>query len=134
MAPIESWRLERYRDLLHLQVRQLQLDPRFQRRFDSSDLVQETMLKAYEHLGQFRGKTEAELVKWLQKILSHTVTDAIRKARSQKRDVALEHSLQAAVANSSARLEAYLTCDQPSPSDGGKGVRNLFSRGRHGLE
>jgi RNA polymerase sigma-70 factor (ECF subfamily) len=115
-APVD-WHLERYRPLLRLQVRQLQLDARLQRRFDSSDLVQETLLYAHAHWDQFRGKSEAELVKWLQEILAHTVTDLIRKARAQKRDVGLEQSLQAALAESSAHLEAFLAADQPSPEE-----------------
>jgi RNA polymerase sigma-70 factor (ECF subfamily) len=108
--------LERYRPLLRLQVRQLQLDPRLRRRFDPSDLVQETLLKAHQNFDRFRGQTEAELLTWLQEILGNVVIDEARKARSRKRDVALEQPLQAAVAESSARLEAYLAADQPSPS------------------
>jgi RNA polymerase sigma-70 factor (ECF subfamily) len=41
-----AWDPGRYRDLLHLMARRFQLDPRLKRRFDSSDLVQEALLKA----------------------------------------------------------------------------------------
>jgi RNA polymerase sigma-70 factor (ECF subfamily) len=116
MALSAHWHLERYRQLLRLQVRQLQLNPRFQRRFDSSDLVQDALLKAHENIDQFQGTTEAELVKWLHEILANAAADAVRKARAQKRDVALEQSLQAAVADSAARLDVYLAADQSSPS------------------
>lgn len=116
ITPTE-WHLERYRQLLRLQVRRLQLDPRFQRRFDSSDLVQESLLNAHAQLDRFRGHTEAELVKWLQEVLAHTVADEVRKARAQKRDVDLEQSLQEALADSSARLEAFLASGQPSPDE-----------------
>lgn len=112
-----EWPLDRYRPLLKLLVRQYQLDPRLQRRFDSSDLVQETLLRAHAHRDQFRGSTEAELVKWLQEILASALADEVRKARAQKRDVALEQSLQSVMAESSARLEAYLTAEQPSPGE-----------------
>src|SRR5262249_8664590 len=40
---------------------------------DASDVVQETLLKAHENLGQFRGQTEAELVAWLRQILANTL-------------------------------------------------------------
>jgi RNA polymerase sigma-70 factor (ECF subfamily) len=116
VTPTE-WHLERYRQLLLFQVRRLQLDPRLQRRFDSSDLVQETLLNAHAQLGRFRGRTEAELVRWLQEVLAHTVADEVRKARAQKRDVGLEQSLQAALAESSGRLEAFLASGQPSPDE-----------------
>jgi RNA polymerase sigma-70 factor (ECF subfamily) len=94
----------------------MELDPRLQRRFDSSDIIQETMLRAHANLARFRGHTEAELVKWLQEILSNVVTDEARKARARKRDVALEQSLEAVMAESSSRLEMYLASSQTSPS------------------
>lgn len=115
MAPVQDWPLERYRALLHLLVRQCQFDPRLRRRFDSSDLVQETLLRAYARRDQFRGTTEPERIRWLQEILSHVLADEVRKAHARKRDVALEQSLQAGLAESSARLEAYLADGRPGP-------------------
>ena len=117
MDPTPRWQLERYLPVLRLQARSLQLDPRLQRRFDTSDLVQQTLLRAHRHLDQFRGQTEAELVRWLQEILANTAKDEVDKARAQKRDAALEQSLQAAVADSSARLEAFLAAEQSTPSE-----------------
>jgi RNA polymerase sigma-70 factor, ECF subfamily len=116
MAPANDWQLERYRALLRLRARQLHLDPRLKRRFDSSDLVQETLLKAHRNLQQFRGQTEAELVKWLQEILAHVLADQVRKARTGKRNLNREKSLETIVAESSGRLEAYLAANQSSPS------------------
>ena len=110
-----EWQLERYRAWLALQVRQLQLDPRLQRRFDSSDLVQETLLRAHENLQQFRGLNEAELLRWLQEILAHALVDECRKAHAQKRDVDLEQSLQTVMADSAARLGEYLVAPGPTP-------------------
>jgi len=95
----------------------MELDLRLRRRFDSSDLVQETLLKAHEGLANFKGTTEAELVKWLLEILGNVVADEVRKARAQKRDVALEKSLDDVVAGSSAQLNAFLTAGGPSPSE-----------------
>jgi RNA polymerase sigma-70 factor (ECF subfamily) len=107
--------LERYRPLLRLQARQLQLTPRFARRFDSSDLVQETLLRAHRDRGQFRGQTEAARLKWLHEILLHVAADAVRTARARKRDLAAEQSLEALAADSSARLEKYLADSASSP-------------------
>jgi RNA polymerase sigma-70 factor (ECF subfamily) len=107
----------RYRALLRVMVAQFRLSPRFGGRFDSSDLVQETLLKAHKKIDQFRGTTEAELLKWLQQILANTLRDELRKAKAQERDVAREQSLEAAVADSSARLEAYLADKQASPAE-----------------
>jgi RNA polymerase sigma-70 factor (ECF subfamily) len=116
MAQSEGWELERYRPLLRLQARQMQLDPRLQRRFDNSDLVQEALLKAHQGLAAFRGNSEAELVKWLQTILTNVLADEVDRAHAQKRDVALDQSLQAVLADSSARLDAYLAAREASPS------------------
>jgi RNA polymerase sigma-70 factor (ECF subfamily) len=113
----KKWQLERYVPLMRLQARKLELDLRLRKRFDSSDLVQETMLKAHEALAHFKGESEAELVKWLQEILGNVLADEVRKARAQKRDLAVEKSLHDAVADSSAQLEAYLTVGDPSPSE-----------------
>jgi RNA polymerase sigma-70 factor (ECF subfamily) len=111
-----AWSPERYRPLLRLQARQLQLTPRFERRFDSSDLVQETLLRAHRARGQFRGQGEAELLAWLHEILLHVAADEVRKATAQKRDVALEQSLEALAVDSSARWEKYLADRAPSPA------------------
>src|SRR5713101_4544648 len=111
MAWNPEWRLEGYGKLLHLLVRRMNLDPRMRRRFDSSDLVQETFVKAYANRDQFKGQTEAEFVKWLQEILTHVVIDEIRKNRAKNRDVAAERYLQEVLAQSSARLEGFLVAD-----------------------
>src|SRR5262245_44390456 len=117
MAQASAWQLERYRPLLRVQARQIQLDPRLQRRFDGSDLVQETLLRAHQNLGQFRGQTEAELIAWLRQILGNVCADKIDEITAQKRDVRLEREWRGAVAESSARLDTWLAAKQPSPSE-----------------
>jgi RNA polymerase sigma-70 factor (ECF subfamily) len=117
MAATTAWNLDRFRPLLHLQVRLLGLDSRFRRRFDSSDLVQETLLRAHENREQFRGASEAELVRWLQEILRNTAVNKVREATAGKRDLRLEASLQQAVAESSARLQDCLHARGPAPDE-----------------
>ena len=116
MNASRDWQLERYRPLLKLHTRQVELDARLQRRFDRSDVVQEALLRAHSNLDHFRGQSEAELVKWLHEILAGTLIDEVRKAYAQKRDLGLERSLQAAVGESSVRLEAYLADRNPTPA------------------
>jgi DNA-directed RNA polymerase specialized sigma24 family protein len=58
MAQLEEHRaksLQRYRPYFGLLAR-LQLDPRLQVKLDPSDAVQETLLKAYENRGDYRGR------------------------------------------------------------------------------
>jgi RNA polymerase sigma-70 factor (ECF subfamily) len=115
VSSISGLDLERYRPLLRLQARQLRLTPRFARRFDASDLVQLTLLRAHQHRGDFQGTSAAELLKWLHEILLHVAADEVRRARAKKRDLGLEQSLQAALADSSLRLERCLADRGPTP-------------------
>src|SRR5581483_90503 len=86
--------LARFRPYLRL-LAGLQLDSRLQAKLDPSDLVQETLLKAHENLGQFRGHTDAELAAWLRTILANSLAEAARRYGAAKRDPGREQSLEA---------------------------------------
>jgi RNA polymerase sigma-70 factor (ECF subfamily) len=102
--------LESFRSYLRM-LADLQMPWKENGRLDPSDVVQDTLVKAKQHLGQFRGKTEAELAAWLRGILSNAMIDALRRV-TRERSV-----LQALVELSSARLEASLAADGSSPSE-----------------
>ncbi len=108
--------LERFRNYLLLLAR-MRLDDRLGARLDPSDVVQETLLEAHRKQAQFRGRTDAELAAWLRQMLAYAIADAVRAQGRARRDVARERSLEAALDDSSARLEAWLAADQSSPSD-----------------
>lgn len=82
---------------------------------DASDLVQQTMLEAYQGFQDFEGKTEAEWLGWLKQILAHNTHDFIRKFRAAKRDVKLEVRLQPQSPNeSSPGIELSAQLQTPS--------------------
>lgn len=105
--------VERYREYLRLLAR-MQLDPRMRSKLDPSDVVQETLVKAHQNMGQFRGTTEGELAAWLRRILANNLADAARK---YQRELFLGRSLAESLDQSSARLEAWLSADQSGPDE-----------------
>jgi RNA polymerase sigma-70 factor (ECF subfamily) len=105
--------LERFREYLRLLAR-LQLDPRLQSQLDPSDVVQQTLVKAHLARDQFRGTSDGEMAGWLRRILANTLADEVRRHRIE---LAHAHSLEQALDQSSARLEAWLAHDQESPSE-----------------
>jgi RNA polymerase sigma-70 factor (ECF subfamily) len=118
MTEPSDWDWERYRKLLKLVLRMTQLDPRLRRRFDSSDLVQEALLKAIKAKDQCRGPSDGERIAWLKQILKNVAHDLLDREIAGKRDPDREQSIQALAAKSSFRLDAMLPDDkQSSPSE-----------------
>jgi RNA polymerase sigma-70 factor (ECF subfamily) len=107
--------LERYRQYLALLAR-LQIDRRLLGKVDLSGIVQVTLLEAYRALPQVQTKSQAELAAWLRRILANNLADEIRRFSTEKRDVARERSLEAALDESSSRIEAWLAVEESSPS------------------
>lgn len=113
--------LERFRRYLHL-VARLQLGRDFRGKLEPSDVVQQTLLEAYQKRGQYRGNSEGEWLAWLRQVLTHNLADAIRALGRAKRGLALQRSLEAAADESSLRWQAWLADGQTSPS--GRAERN----------
>jgi RNA polymerase sigma-70 factor, ECF subfamily len=109
-------RLERYRDYLRLLTR-VQLGRAWGGRLDPSDLVQQTLLEAYQKRDQFRGGTDEAQGAWLRAILARNVADAVRASGRRKRDVTRERSLETELEDSSIRLGAWLAAEQSTPSE-----------------
>ena len=119
MAQAGDWSWERYSPLLKLQFRQLQLDPRLKAELEASDVVQDTFLKAIEKLNQFHGQGKGERIRWLMAIARTTAIDLIREKTAKKKDVRRNQSIDAALAESSARWDKFLgTEDGRLPQEG----------------
>jgi RNA polymerase sigma-70 factor (ECF subfamily) len=87
------------------------------RKIDAADMVQETLLKAHQRFGQFRGGSEKELAGWLRQILARTLADLTRRYRAAEgRQVDREKSLHEVLEASSAALGSLLAARGHSPS------------------
>ena len=111
----ESIQLDDYRNYLSMLAR-MNLDPRLRGKLSSSDIVQQTMLKAHVARDQLRGRDSGQVAAWLRQILVRTMMDARRDFFREKRNIALERSLDSVIANSSMRLSGLIAAPQDTPS------------------
>jgi RNA polymerase sigma-70 factor (ECF subfamily) len=88
--------LEEHRPYLK-NIAAAELPERLRSQLDASDLVQETLLRAFRKFGQFAGTTDAEFVGWLREILLNQIIDVSRHHGRQVRDVSRTRSLPDAV-------------------------------------
>jgi RNA polymerase sigma-70 factor (ECF subfamily) len=114
-ATNQNQELERYRDYLSLLAR-CQLAPHLRAKVDLSGVVQQTLLEGHRALALLHPQPAAAQAAWLRKALANNLRDEVRKLTTAARDVDRERSLEAALDQSSARLEAWLAADQSSPS------------------
>jgi RNA polymerase sigma-70 factor (ECF subfamily) len=106
---------EDFRDYLHTLAR-LQADDRLGGKIDLSGVVQQTLLEAGAVADEWGAWTTARRAAWLRRALAHNLTDEVRRLTAGARDVGRERSIEQALAESSARIEAWLAADESSPS------------------
>ena len=107
--------LEAHRNYLRLLAASC-LHREMQGKADPSDVVQETLLKAHEHVREFRGTTELEWMAWLRRILVRSLSDFQKGFQRHRRSVARERSFESDVDRSSAMLRNMIPAAGPSPS------------------
>jgi RNA polymerase sigma-70 factor, ECF subfamily len=107
-------RLEPYRAYLQLLAR-LHLDPHLRGKVDLSGVVQQTLWEGHRALGSAPTPAEVQVAALLRRLLANNLADEVRKCYADKRAVGRVRSLDAALAESSAPLEAFLAADQSSP-------------------
>lgn len=84
--------LRKYRPYLRV-VAQRATRKMFSPKFDTSDIVQQACLEAYNGMPHFRGRSEAEFNGWITTILNRNMINLIRNHTAQRRDVRREFSL-----------------------------------------
>jgi RNA polymerase sigma-70 factor (ECF subfamily) len=108
--------LEAYTHYLTLLAR-VQIGRRLQGKVDAADLLQETFLEAHRQIRQFRGRTEAELLGWLRKILAGQIALTLRRYLGTKgRDVKLERELAVQLDHSSQAMDGGFLATHSTPS------------------
>ncbi len=108
--------LEHYRNYLRLVARSM-ISSTLRIKLESSDLVQETFLKAHRDFSQFAGGTERELVAWLRQILARSLANQVKHHRGQGRDHRRQESLERLLDQSSGAIQDALAAHAPSPSE-----------------
>jgi RNA polymerase sigma-70 factor (ECF subfamily) len=68
----------------------LRLGPSLRRRLESSDILQESLLKAYRGLGSFRGRDGRALLAWLARIAENEIRDRADFHGAGRRSAAAE--------------------------------------------
>lgn len=74
----QSWSIGRLRPWLQM-VAERELSDGLRGRIDASDIVQQTLLKAWQRESQFNGETHEERLAWLRAILKNTIRDHYRR-------------------------------------------------------
>ncbi|MFO0914718.1 MAG: sigma-70 family RNA polymerase sigma factor [Pirellulales bacterium] len=110
-----QWLLQ-YEPWLRLLARH-EVHHRLARKFDPSDVVQQTLLEAWQGWEGLEARDERRRLAWLREILAHQLARHVRHFQgAQKRDVGREVSFQDDLDRSAARLETLIPGRDPSPS------------------
>lgn len=100
--------IEPYRKYL-LMIANDGLDDAWRAKMGASDIVQETMLKAQQHLPQFHGEEEVEFKAWLAKILTNDIRKTRRHFQTRKRNTQKEINIQDQSAVARGLVDRHLT-------------------------
>lgn len=95
----------------------IQIDPRLRSKFGLSDIIQNTLLEAYRDLDGILKLDDAGRKRWLRRMLVNNLLEEIDRWRTGRRDVRLEQSLEAALNESSCRMQDWLAAEDSAPGE-----------------
>ncbi len=98
----------RYGERLHGLIR-LRLGPQLRRKLDSRDVLQTTLLKAFQGIERFDGSGSRSLMAWLGTIAQAEICDQADYFRRQKRNLEFETTLDANVAGIAERVQSEVS-------------------------
>ncbi len=87
----------------------VRLGPSLRSRLDSTDILQATLLKSFEHFRQFEQSDGASLMAWLAKIAENEIRDRADYHNRQRRDARLETAFETAHREVAATMRSALT-------------------------
>jgi RNA polymerase sigma-70 factor (ECF subfamily) len=86
-------------------------------KLDVDDLLQEVALEAYRDIGQFRGRSEAQFLAWLRKILDMILLNQMRRYfGTRRRDLRRERRIGGDAEDPSWIGEEVLSAPHTTPS------------------
>jgi RNA polymerase sigma-70 factor (ECF subfamily) len=95
-----------------------EVNQRLGAKFDPSDVVQQTLIEAWQGWDRMDATDEPQRQAWLRQILAHQLAHFVRHYQgTQKRDLSREVSLDESLCRSSERLGALIPGRDPSPSN-----------------
>jgi RNA polymerase sigma-70 factor, ECF subfamily len=102
----ELYRRFGVRVLAFIRVR---LGPALRARVDSQDILQATLMKSFDRLGQFEGADGATLMGWLARIAENEIRDQAAFQHRQRRDAAADVPLDEAASAASDPARSVLS-------------------------
>jgi len=87
----------------------MRMGPDLRRRVESRDILQATLLKSFQRLGQFEGGDGPTLMGWLVRIAENEIRDQRDYQHRQRRDVSAVESFDAGGIDIAARVRSALT-------------------------
>ena len=103
----ESWSIGRLRPWLQI-VAERELPAGLHGRVDASDVVQQTLLKAWQGESNFKGNTHEQRLAWLRAIIKNTIRDRYRcEMETQRRGEGAERAETDAFPAEDSGLNGY---------------------------
>jgi RNA polymerase sigma factor (sigma-70 family) len=127
MPSLDGWDLDYYRERLRQRADNLRIDRRVGVRFDESDLVQETLTRAWASNEPCRGESLRERLGWFFQIQDNVLRDEYDRQQAKKRDTRREvreqdrHAFGRALDESTAVWLAQVDGGGPTPSQAAVG-------------
>jgi RNA polymerase sigma-70 factor (subfamily 1) len=94
----------------------IQIDPRLRGKAGWSDVIQKTLIEAWQTIERIEAMEPENQKRWLRRMLLNNLKDKVDEFLAQIRDVRREKSLEDAARGSSIRLGQAIEAEESTPS------------------